>query len=30
MLVTGVIAGLLGLCWFMAVEQVRKLKIKLG
>jgi hypothetical protein len=30
MLVTGVIAGLLGLCWFMAVEQVRDLKIKLG
>jgi hypothetical protein len=30
MLVTGVIAGLLGLCWFMAVERLRGLKIKLG
>jgi hypothetical protein len=30
MLVTGVIAGLLGLCWFMAVERLRDLKIKLG
>jgi hypothetical protein len=30
MLVTGVVAGLLGLCWFILVEQLRDLKIRLG
>jgi hypothetical protein len=29
-LVTGVIAGLLGLCWFMGLERLRSVKIRLG